>query len=59
MVPIERCKQIIKGHNFTISDEDLKELRDYLYFLAGFQIEEENNHLNNIKNNESNFIHTC
>lgn len=58
MVSIERSKQILKNFDFTISDEDLKDLRDYLYFLAMLQIEDENNRLNNIENNECNLIYT-
>lgn len=58
MVSIERSKQILKNYDFTISDEDLKDLRDYLYFLAMLQIEDENNRLNNIENNECNLIYT-
>lgn len=58
MVSLERSKHILKEYDFTISDENLKELRDYLYFLAMLQIEDENNRLNNIENNECNLIYT-
>lgn len=43
MLSIEECDTILKQNNAKISKDVLKELREYLYFLAN---------LNNIANNE-------
>lgn len=43
MISIERCQQILKSNNFTLSNEVVKEVREYLYFLATLEIEVNNN----------------
>lgn len=34
MLNLTNCNKILKDHNYKIKNEDLKELREYLYFLA-------------------------
>ena len=41
VISIERCKQILKKDGFRLTNEQLMGLREYLYFLAGLQIEDE------------------
>lgn len=41
MISIKRCKTLLKTQNFNLTDEQVMELREYLYFLAGLQIEDE------------------
>ena len=43
MISIERCQQILKSNNFTLTNEVVKEVREYLYFLATLEIEVNNN----------------
>lgn len=54
MLSIERCERILKENGTNISREDIIKLRDYLYFLA--ELEEENNKLKNTNQDESDFI---
>ena len=46
MLSLERCAEVLKEGNITLENDVLKELRDYLYLLAGLQVEAENNGLN-------------
>ena len=46
MLSLERCAEVLKEGNITLEKDVLKELRDYLYLLAGLQVEAENNGLN-------------
>ncbi len=41
VITIERCKEILKTEDFRLTNEQVMELREYLYFLAGLQIEDE------------------
>ena len=41
MLALEKCKEVLKRNGLTLADDVLKELREYLYFLAGLQIEDE------------------
>ena len=41
MLNINQCKSILNTQNFNLADEQVMELREYLYFLAELQIEEE------------------
>ncbi len=41
MISIEKCKEILKTDDFRLTNEQVMELRGYLYFLAGLQIEDE------------------
>lgn len=46
MLSLEKCAEVLKEGNITLENDVLKELRDYLYLLAGLQVEAENNGLN-------------
>lgn len=41
MLNINYCKSILNTQDFNLTDEQVTELREYLYFLAGLQIEDE------------------
>lgn len=41
VITLERCREVLKNNDLTLDDNTLKELRTYLYFLGGLQIEEE------------------
>ena len=40
MLTIERCKQILSNHK-NLSNEEIKQLRNYLYLMATLQMESE------------------
>ena len=46
----------MKEHNLVLSNEEIKALRDYLYFLAALKIEDENNKDVNKRKDERNFV---
>ena len=56
MLSLERCAEILKEGNITLNNDVLKELRDYLYLLAGLQVEAENNGLNSYGDEEGNTV---
>lgn len=41
VISMDRCKEILKTEDFRLTNEQVMELREYLYFLAGLQIEDE------------------
>ncbi len=41
VLTLDYCKNVLKTNGMTLEDGELKELRGYLYFLAGLQIENE------------------
>ena len=49
MLTIDRCEKVLQENGTSMSREDIGKLRDYLYFLAELQVENEKNE----KNNES------
>ena len=34
MISIEKCNEILKNYQYKLKGEEVKELREYLYFLA-------------------------
>lgn len=48
MLSIERCKEILKTNNLNLNNEEIKQIRDYLCFLAGLQTEADNNNETNL-----------
>ena len=34
MITIEKCNEILKNNQYKLKGEEVKELREYLYFLA-------------------------
>ncbi len=55
MLSIERCEKILKENGTSMSKEDITQLRDYLYFLAELQMENENKEKNN-ESDECDFV---
>lgn len=41
MLSIERCKEIIKKNNYDLTNEEIKQVREFLYILAEIQINAE------------------
>lgn len=41
VITLDRCKEVLKQNGLTLEENTLKELREYLYFLAGLQLEDE------------------
>ena len=55
MLPIEKCEKILKENGTSMSRKDITQLRDYLYFLAELQMENENNEKNK-ESDECDFV---
>jgi len=49
MLSIEKCQSILKSSNYILDNEEVKQLRDFLYQIATCQIEIETEN-NNSKN---------
>jgi hypothetical protein len=41
MLSIEKCNEILKKHNYNISNDDIKKVREILYLFAEMQISAE------------------
>jgi hypothetical protein len=41
MLSIERCKEILKIHNYQLNNEEIKQVREFLHILAEIQINAE------------------
>lgn len=41
LLTLNYCDEVLKKNGMNLDDDVLKELRGYLYFLAGLQIEDE------------------
>ena len=48
MLSIEKCQNVLKSHNYILDNEEVKQLRDFLYQIATYQIESENSNSKNI-----------
>lgn len=48
MLSIEKCQNVLKSHNYILDNEEVKQLRDFLYQIAICQIETENNNSKNV-----------
>lgn len=48
MLSIERCKEILKEEGMKLSDEQIKEVREFLYTIANIEYK-----YKNIKENEN------
>ena len=48
MLSIEKCQNVLKSHNYILDNEEVKQLRDFLYQIATCQIETENNNSKNV-----------
>ena len=56
MLSLERCAEILKEGQITLENTVLKELRDYLYQLAGLQVEAENKGYNEYADEEGHIV---
>lgn len=41
MVSLERCKEVLNRNNHKYTNEEIKEIREFLYQLANIQLEKE------------------
>lgn len=49
MLSIEKCQNILKSSNYILDNGEVKQLRDFLYQIATYQVETESEN-NNSKN---------
>ena len=49
MLSIESCKEILNKNNYKLSNEDIKQVREFLYLLAEIQINAEKELIENEK----------
>ena len=47
MIALENCKKILNNREKKFKDEEVKIIREYLYYIGGLQLEIENNYLKN------------
>lgn len=47
MIVLENCKKILNKGERKYKDEEVKIIREYLYYIGGLQLEIENNDLKN------------
>jgi tRNA A22 N-methylase len=41
MLSIEKCRDILKSHNYDLTNEEIKQVREFLYLFAEIQINAE------------------
>lgn len=46
MLSIEQCQNVLKSSNYILNNEEVKQLRDFLYQIATYQIEIESENNN-------------
>ena len=46
LITLEQCKTILRNNDCRLSDEEIKQVREFLYLMASFQYEVENNEIN-------------
>lgn len=49
MLSIEICKAILKKYNYNLTNEEIKQVREYLYLLAEIEITTEKQLIENEK----------
>lgn len=42
MITLEQCKKILNQNKNKYNDEEIKQIRDFLYLIASFEIENNN-----------------
>ena len=47
MIVLEQCKNILNSKERKYKDDEIKLIREYLYFIGGLQLEIENNKFKN------------
>lgn len=47
MIALENCKKILNNREKKFKDEEVKIIREYLYYIGGLQLEIENNDYKN------------
>lgn len=46
LITLEQCKTILRNNDCRLSDEEIKQVREFLYLMASFQYEVDNNEIN-------------
>ena len=47
MIALEQCKKILNNKERKYKDDEIKIIREYLYFIGNLQLEIENNEFKN------------
>lgn len=42
MLTVRQCDEILQRNGAKLNDNEIKEVRDYLYFIASLQVEDNN-----------------
>ena len=41
MISIEKCNEKLKSYNYSLSNDEIKQVREFLYLLAELQLDTE------------------
>lgn len=56
MLSIERCDKVLKAQNLNLTNDEVKQVREFLYLFASLQVEIENNKQNAKDNDKSSIV---
>ena len=56
MLSIERCNQVLKAQNLNLNNDEVKQVREFLYLFASLQMEIENNKKQNAEEDDQSSI---
>lgn len=56
MLSIERCNQVLKAQNLNLNNDEVKQVREFLYLFASLQMEIENNKKQNTEEDDKSSI---
>ena len=56
MLSIEGCDKALKAQNLNLTNDEVKQVREFLYLFASLQVEIENNKKQNAENNDKSSI---
>ncbi len=56
MLSIERCDKVLKEQNLNLKNDEVKQVREFLYLFASLQVEIDNNKKQNAEDNDKSSI---
>lgn len=56
MLSIERCDKVLKAQNLNLTNDEVKQVREFLYLFASLQVEIDNNKKQNAEDNDKSSI---
>ena len=56
MLSIERCNQVLKAQNLNLTNDEVKQVREFLYLFASLQMEIEDNKKQNTEEDDKSSI---